>query len=353
MPGLERWLQGHPAVLVANPTAQSGRAADWIRHARAHLDQAGVAHRFLATEPAGGTIDLIRRVIDDDGARVVIYMGGDGTFAEVAKGIFASHHATDVAMGMLPTGTANDQGKSFGLEAGPGAIERNVNVIASGATVRVDVGALTVYRDADTAAGRAPERDLFFDSFSIGFGAAALITRNRDRELVGRIPGLGLLYRDNLVYAGAVLQRLLESYVVDVKFDLVAEIDGVTHRFDSMLDVIVKNTQIFGGEWVLAQATESDDGLFELVPVTGRRDFGAKLIASFRHNPINVDDLRAAGLEVAPPIAGRRFVLSVTTDDGAVPPAQIDGEELAAGSRYQVEVAARALRVIVPREPMD
>ena len=348
MPGLERWLAGHPAVLVANPTAQSGRAADWIRHARAHLDEAEVAHRFIATEPAGGTVELVRRTIDDDGARVVIYMGGDGTFAEVAKGIFASGHAADVAMGMLPTGTANDQGKSFGLHAGPGAIERNVRVISEGKTVRVDVGALTVHRADGTT-----ERDLFFDSFSIGFGAAALITRNRDRELVGRIPGLGILYRNNLVYAGAVLQRLLQSYVVDVKFDLDVVIDGVAHRFDSMLDAIVKNTTIFGGEWVLDPDTEADDGKFELVPITGRRDFGSKLLASFRHSPINVEDLRNVGLEVAEPIAGSRFELSVPDDGSPVPPAQIDGEELAPARRYEVVVAARALRLIVPREELE
>jgi len=333
-------------VLVANPTANSGRAADSIRHARAHLDQVEVPHRFIATEPAGGTIELVRGAIDDDGARVVIYMGGDGTFAEVAKGIFRSAHADEVAMGMLPTGTANDQGKSFGLDAGPGALERNVGVIAAGATVRVDVGVLTVHR------GRGDVRELFFDSFSVGFGAAALITRNRDREIVGRIPGLGLFYRDNLVYAGAVLQRLLGSYVVDAKFDLDVTIDGVHHRFDSLLDVIVKNTRIFGGEWVLGPDTEADDGKFELIPITGRRDFGTKLISTFRHSPINTDDLRNVGLEVAEPIAGSRFDLRIQAEADP-PPAQIDGEELEPGSGYDIQVAARALRLVVPREHLD
>src|SRR4249920_1261336 len=100
---ISRWMQGQPAVLVANPTAHSGKAADWIRVARALLDEARVPHRFVATEPEGRTIDRVRDAIDDGGARVVIYMGGDGTFAEVAKGIFASSHAPEVAMGMLPT----------------------------------------------------------------------------------------------------------------------------------------------------------------------------------------------------------------------------------------------------------
>ena len=76
-----------------------------------------------------------------------------------------------------------------------------------------------------------------------------------------RIPGLGAIYRDHLVYAGAVLQRFLESYVVDIKFDVDAIIDGGVHAFTDVLDIIIKNTKIFGGEWVFDPATESDDGL--------------------------------------------------------------------------------------------
>jgi diacylglycerol kinase family enzyme len=340
--GLVRWLNDAPAVLVANPTAHSGKAADWIRTARALLDEARVPHRFVATEPEGRTIDRVRDVIDD-GTRVVIYMGGDGTFAEVAKGIFASHHAHDVAMGMLPTGTANDQGKSFGLSAGAGALARNVAVIAAGEVVGCDVGQLAIERG-----GRVIHRDLFFDSFSIGLGAASLETRNRDRERVGRIPGLGAVYRDQLVYAGAVLQRFVESYVVDIKFDIDAVIDGVIHQFEHVLDIIVKNTRIFGGEWIFDPRSESDDGRFELVPVTGRRDFGTKLIGSLRRSPVGVDDLQLLGFSHAPAITGARFDLAV--HGSTLPAAQCDGEELPAGERYRIDVVPRALRLIVPRE---
>lgn len=333
-------------MLFANPTAASGKAADWIRHARALLDEAQIAHRFVPTEPEGRTIDRVREVIDDDGCRVVIYMGGDGTFAEVAKGIFASQHAGEVAMGMLPTGTANDQGKSFGLSAGPGSLERNVAVIAAGETVGCDVGALTVQRDL-----KEIHRDLFFDSFSVGLGAASLETRNRDRERVGRIPGLGALYRDQLVYAGAILQRFVESYVVDIKFDLDAVIDGVVHHYESLLDVIIKNTKIFGGEWIFDPNTESDDGKFELVPVAGRRDFGAKLLGGLRRSPVGVDDLSKLGFIHAPAVAGSTFDLVVRGTP--LPAVQIDGEEIPAGDHYRIEVVPRALRLIVPREHVD
>ncbi len=347
MSGIDRWAAGQPAVLVANPTAQSGKAADWIKSARALLDEVQLAHRFVATEPDGRTTQVVRALVDE-GARVVIAMGGDGTFAEVAKGILASGHSADVAMGMLPTGTANDQGKSFGLEAGPGSLAHNVAVIVAGETVGCDVGLLVVERNL-----KEIHRDLFFDSFSIGLGAASLETRNRDRERVGRIPGLGALYRDQLVYAGAVLQRFVESYVVDIKFDLDAVIDGVVYQFEHLLDVIVKNTKVFGGEWIFDPDTESDDGKFELVPVAGRRDFGTKLLGSLRRSPVGVDELKSLGFEHAEPIAGAKFELGVRTPGGALPAAQCDGEELPAGDRYRIEVVQRALRLIVPRDHVD
>jgi diacylglycerol kinase family enzyme len=346
--GLERWLAGKPAVLVANPTAQSGRAGDWIRRARAHLDDAGVAHRFIATEPAGATIDSVRHAIDDDGARVVISMGGDGTFAEVAKGILHSGSPASVAMGMIPTGTANDQGKSFGLDAGPGAIERNASVIAAGITIPVDVGRITIEHEDGP-----PQRDLFFDSFSIGFGAAALITRNRDRDWIGNIPGLGLVYRNHMVYVGAVVQRLLESYVVDIQFDLDVIVDGKKMVYESLLDVIVKNTKIFGGEWVLDPNCEADDGVFEMVPITGRADLVGKLLATFRHSPVNLDDLREIGFEAAEPVPATHFVLTPHDFKTKPPAAQIDGEELVPGTQYRVDVLARALNVIVPRDQAE
>ncbi len=168
---------------------------------------------------------------------------------------------------------------------------------------------------------------------------------------MGRIPGLGAFYRDQLVYAGAILQRLAESYVVDIKFDLEAVIDGVVHSFDNLLDVIVKNTKIFGGEWIFDQNTESDDGLFELVPVTGRRDFGAKMIGTLRRSPVGVEDLSLLGFSHDSPMTGAKFDLDIRATP--LPAAQCDGEELPAGDRYRIEVVPRALRLIVPREHLD
>ncbi|MBK9036656.1 MAG: hypothetical protein IPL61_36305 [Myxococcales bacterium] len=346
MATVDAWRGDAPVVLFANPTAQSGKAADAIRTAEQLLTDAGVPHRFIPTAPAGGTVDVVRRAIDDDGARVVIAMGGDGTFAEVAKGVLRSGHAAHVAMGMLPTGTANDQGKSFGLAAGAGALADNVGVIAAGRVTAIDAGRIEVI----AGEARVIHRDLFFDSASVGFGADALVARNRDRELVGKIPLARFFYRDMLVYAGAVMRKFAESYVSDVKFDLAVEIDGHHHSFDSLLDVIIKNTAVFGGEWVLDPDTRADDGVFELIPIYGRRDLTSKLFASLRHLPVDGDTLRDLGIEHSEPIAGRRFALTVTQPGQAgYPGAQIDGEEIPSGRRYLIDVLPRCLNLIVPR----
>src|SRR3954467_9010485 len=104
-------------LLVGNPTAQSGKNAERIERARSLLDKAGVTHDFLATAPHGQTVGLVAQALAGGKYGAAIYMGGDGTFAEVAKGILDSGRAEEVALAMLPTGTANDQGKSFGLQA--------------------------------------------------------------------------------------------------------------------------------------------------------------------------------------------------------------------------------------------
>lgn len=334
-------------VLFANPSAQSGRAQEWIQLARRAMSRAGLGDRFCATEPDGRTVELVRRAIDVDGARRVICMGGDGTFAEVAKGVLMSQHSADTAVGILPMGTANDQGKSFGLRSGPDALDENVRVIKDGRVICIDVGKFQRLDEAGTVL----QGDLFFDSASIGFGAAVLATRNRDRDNVASIPLVREIYRDRLVYAGAILQNALKTYATSMKFSLEVEVDGVTMVYRRLLDVIIKNTQVFGGEWVLDPTASADDGLFEMIPITGRLDLTTKLVSTLRNSPLNEETLRQLGIDHDKPKVGKRFTLRVTGLGAARPPAvQLDGEEFTAGTHFRVEVLAAALPVIVPGE---
>jgi diacylglycerol kinase family enzyme len=328
-------------LLVGNPTAQSGKNAERIERAVRGLAQAGVPCDVLATLPAGGTIAAVADRLRASRYACVIAMGGDGTFREVASGLLDSGRAEHVAMAMLPTGTANDQGRSFGLDAGEAALERNLEVVVAGRETRLDAGRMT-------AAGRPA---WFFDSAGWGISARVLHARNEDRALVdAHAPLLKAVYRDHLVYAGALLRVFLESYVVDDRFRADVEADGRHIVLDGLTDLIVKGTRVYGGAWVFDRNSRHDDGRFEVVPFRGKLDWTSKAIVDLDGNPVTEEMLNAIGVEHSHPFSAARIAIRFTwpTAGGAAPAAQIDGEEHPATDEVTIEVVPRAIRLVVP-----
>jgi diacylglycerol kinase family enzyme len=329
-------------LVVGNPTAQSGKNQQRIDYALGLLKDAGVAADFLATLPAGKTIGAVRAALEGGAYRAVIAMGGDGTFREVAAGLYTSQRREDIALGMLPTGTANDQGRSFGLQADESALARNVDVIRAAHETRLDVG---IYRAGDADA--AP--DYFFDSCGWGLSARVLAQRNKDRALVETLGPLKELYRDQAVYAGAFLKTFLESYVIDDELRVVATLDGQRVELDGLTDLIVKNTRVYAGAWVFDETARHDDGIFELVPFVGKNDWVSKAIRDLEVVPLNEDMLQNLGLEHSKTLRASVMDLEIFDPEGGAPLAtQLDGEEWPANPRVHIEVAKRGLRLIVP-----
>jgi diacylglycerol kinase family enzyme len=331
-------------LLVGNPTAQSGKNALRIERARALFRERGVEGELYPTLPGGRTVGALAERLAASDDRVVVAMGGDGTFREVAAGILGSGRADAIAMGMLPTGTANDQGKSFGLEASEQALPRNVDVVVAGTETRLDAGRL----EALDEGGSTLSDTLFFDSVGFGLSARVLAVRNEDRERVAALGPLKEIYRDHLVYAGALLKTFLESQVVDDKFSAVVEADGASHTFHGLTDLVVKGTRIYGGAWVFDKTSRHDDGQFELIVFRGKREWTSKAIVDLDGNPLSEELLNKIGVEHSKPLRASRFEITMAPE-GAVPIfAQLDGEECPAMPSCRISVLARALRLIVP-----
>jgi diacylglycerol kinase family enzyme len=329
-------------LLVANPTAQSGKAQEHIDEALAMMKAAGIAADFVATSPGGKTIAAVRAALTAGSYGVVIAMGGDGTFREVAAGLYTSARRDEVALGMLPTGTANDQARSFGLHHGERALEGNIDVILAGHETRLDVG---IYRAGDESA----PVDYFFDSCGWGLSARVLAQRNKDRAAVESLGPLKELYRDQAVYAGAFLKKFLESYVIDDKFRVVGTLDGQSVELDGLTDLIVKNTRVYAGAWVLDETARHDDGIFELVPFVGKLDWTSKAIRDLEVVPLNEDMLEEIGLEHSKTLRASTMDLTFVEHEGGAPLAtQLDGEEWPADHRVHIEVKRQGIRLIVP-----
>lgn len=338
-------MGGATHLLVANPTAQSGRNAVRVARAEALLASAGVACELLPTLPGGRTVGAVREALDRGGYGCVITMGGDGTFREVAAGLLDCARREEVALAMLPTGTANDQGRSFGLEATEDALPRNVEVIAAGRETRLDAGRI----HAMSGAGETVARSAFFDSAGWGISARVLAARNADRKVVEQMGPLKEVYRDHLVYAGALLRTFLDSYVVNDKFTAVVVADGTRIELTGLSDLVVKGTRVYGGAWVFDRGARHDDGMFEVVPFRGKRDWTSKAIVDLDGNPITEEMLNAIGVSHSKPFSAGRIELRFEVPEGGAPlAAQIDGEEFPATAIVRIEVVARALRLVVP-----
>jgi diacylglycerol kinase family enzyme len=329
-------------LVVGNPTAQSGRNRERIDLALALLKDAGVAAELLPTLPGGKTVGAVRAALEAGAYEVVVAMGGDGTFREVAAGLYTSKRREAVALGMLPTGTANDQGKSFGLDAAPAALARNIEVIRAGHETRLDVG---IYR----AEGDGGAAEYFFDSCGWGLSARVLAQRNKDRALVETLGPLKEIYRDQAVYAGAFLKEFLESYVIDDKLRVVATLDGERVELDGLTDLIVKNTRVYAGAWVFDETSRHDDGVFELIPFVGKSDWASKAIYDLMAVPLNDEMLAKLGLEHSKTLRASSMDLEIFDPEGGAPLAtQLDGEEWPPSPRVRIEVVQRGLRLIVP-----
>ncbi len=327
-------------LLVGNPTAQSGKNRERIDQALTLLRAAGIDAELLSTLPEGRTVAAVRDALEGGAHSVVIAMGGDGTFREVAAGLYTSTRREEVALGMLPTGTANDQGRSFGLEASADALARNVEILRAARETRLDVG---IYRCLDDGVV-----DYFFDSAGWGLSARVLAQRNIDRKAVEGMGPLELIYRDHAVYAGAFLKTFLESYVLDQTISAVATLDGRRIELTGLTDLIVKNTRVYAGAWVFDPTSSHDDGAFELVPFVGKLDWASKAIVDLEGIPITEAMLNQIGVEHSKPIRASCIELELTPPASGPLSAQVDGEEWASCTRIRIDVAARALRLLVP-----
>jgi len=333
-------------LLVANPTARSGRNAASIDRALRALDAAGLRARLLPTEPQGRTVASVRDALDREEYRCVIAMGGDGTFREVAQGLLESARSRDVSLGMLPAGTANNHGRSFGLQAGDGALNRNVAVIAAGRETRLDAGEL--HTVAGTGTRATTGKAMFFDSVGWGIGAAIIAARNVDRARIARMGSIAHVYRDELVYAGALLRTLARRRGSDLPNGVSVVADGEPHELGPLAELLIRGTRVYAGGWVVDPTSRHDDGMFEVIPFSTRQTWLSSAALGLYGGP-----LVRAGLAVAaaPPgtLRASRIDIHFRLREGdSPPPAQLDGEELPSAERATITVIARAVRLIVP-----
>lgn len=160
-------------ALIYNPASgqRSARRSSSIENVKAVLRQAGVEADSLETHAPGSGKALAAAAVKQ-GHDTVLACGGDGTVHEVLQGLVG----TDVALGVVPLGTANALAQNLGLGRNP---VKAVQALLNAKPQQVRVGRIFFKERNGTEGWR-------YFTVAAGIGADALLMSSMDPELKRR-----------------------------------------------------------------------------------------------------------------------------------------------------------------------
>ncbi|MFL6011739.1 MAG: diacylglycerol/lipid kinase family protein [Gaiellaceae bacterium] len=298
---------------MVNPASANGSTGRrWPEIARAAA-AAGVTGDALLSQRPGELTELTRRAVDD-GAHLLVVVGGDGTVHEVVNGVLAAGNQSGVELAVLPRGTGKDFVRSLRI---PSDVGDALLVARDGRPRTIDVGHAT-YRAWDGS-----EAGAYFANFA-GAGISGAIARRANassKALGGRI---------------SFFTATVAVFASWKSADVTVQIDGARRRGD-MFEVLVMNGDYAaGGMWVTPEA-EPDDGELDVLLIgdVTKLDFVRTFPKIYRGKHLShpkIDVLRGRAVEV---------------DAAPAVPIVLDGEQPGT-TPARFELVPQALRVRVP-----
>jgi diacylglycerol kinase family enzyme len=255
----------------------------------------------VRTARAGNATELARAAAQS-GQRLVVAAGGDGTVAEVARGIDGS----DCRLGIIPIGTANVLAHELGLPFAPREV---ASVLAFGRTRTVWPGLARPQRGAET---------LFVQMLGAGFDAQVVHAMEpRLKRALGRTAYVVQGLREVMRYPFGAIKLVVDG----------REMQGGS--------VIVSKGERYGGAYRLARGASSRAPGFTVVLFAHGGPHTALLYGA------------ALPLNLLPRMPGIQFLraseISISTERV---PAQADGDVLGEGPLTVVD-APHPLQVLV------
>lgn len=300
-------------VFVVNPASgngSTGRRWPEIAHRAA---EAGLRGETLMSRGPGEIGGLARRAAEE-GARLIVVVGGDGTVNEAVNGLVRAAREPTVELAILPRGTGRDFVRTFGIPAG---LDEAIAVASKGRPLTIDAG-----RASYAAWDGSQVEGYFANVASAGMSGAIAQRANDSSKLLGG--RLSYFWATLAVFAGWQ------------NTEVAVAVDG-QERHGRMHDVIVANGQYLGGGMRICPEAEPDDGLFDVLLIGNltKRDLLLTLPKTYK------------GKHLPHPKAELLRGATVTVDAPTPLPIELDGEQPGT-TPVRFEVVPRALRVRVP-----
>jgi diacylglycerol kinase (ATP) len=288
-------------LFLVNSRSGSNRRRDVARLIAATCDW---EHEIV---PCGSKeeLDGIIRDAAARGVRAVFAVGGDGTVHELAKRLLG----TDIALGVVPTGSGNGFARHLGLPMDTRKAIRACN------SLRVET--------IDTAKVNGTP---FINMMGIGFDAWIA-------EAFANAGTRGLLTYVRVAVRGFARYKS-ESYEVTI--------DGASTRHRAFV-IAVANASQYGNNARIAPLASMQDGildvtLIEHAPLLRVPMLAAQLFGGSLHRARGVITMRGRSITIQRATAGA---------------AHLDGEPVTLPELLTIEIVPRSLRVIVPESARE
>ncbi|HTX88929.1 MAG TPA: diacylglycerol kinase family protein [Bacteroidales bacterium] len=304
----KKWL------VVINPNAGVKKGAkEWPAIHRL-LEQEGFPMECVLTEYRGHAIQLTEKYILG-GYRNFAVVGGDGTLNEVLNGFFIQRTVpvTDLTLAMIPVGTGNDWGRSFGI---PFDHRKAVQVLKRNKTVLQDVGKINFFK------GEESRTRYFLNVAGMGYDALVAKKTNLLKEK-GRGGALAYIY---FVFASLFQYRFM---------DAVIEVDGKEVYNGGVFSMNAGICKYNGGGMIQVPDAVPDDGILDFTLI---RKASKWVVVRYAHK---LYDGTISQVPIVSFFRGKSFRVS----SGGKIYLEADGESLG-HTPFTIEILPLALKVV-------
>jgi YegS/Rv2252/BmrU family lipid kinase len=151
-------------VVVTNASSGTAQDENVLEKLDGIIRDRGLDARIDICEEGGDLSKIARRAVEE-GTRLVVAAGGDGTINAVASEVIGS----ETTLGVLPLGTLNHFARDLGI---PDELEKAVDILVEGRTMQIDVAEVN---------GK-----IFLNNSSLGLYPSIVKKREEQQERLGQ-----------------------------------------------------------------------------------------------------------------------------------------------------------------------
>lgn len=282
------------------------------------LLKAGFDMHIVFSEYQNHALQLIKNLIEEEGFKKIIVVGGDGTLNEVVNSVFKQNRfrTMEVQIGLITVGTGNDWGRMYEI---PESYKEQVRIIKEERFILQDIGVVK-YK-------HATEDDNRYFANIAGMGYDALVAKKTNvMKQKGR--GGALVYMINLV-SGLFQYKNTQLEI---------EADGKKVFSGKVFTMSIGICKYNGAGMMQLPFAVPDDGLFDVTVI--RKTTKLRVIKNIK----NLYDGSFINMREVETFTGKKFTIRSTPSDKLF--LETDGESLG-HSPLDFEVIPRAAKMIV------